>query len=164
MRGWIGVLVAGIVLYLAAAAEQSLGPRTLFGGRFDYLLIAVACVCLFTSRKGGAVAGFFAGLLYGALDGANMWQYVLTRTLGGYFIAIVASGGIERSLFAAFLAAVFATIFCQLTLMFLAPPPAVLPFLLDTISTAVYNGVLAMAVYAVLNRILGPRKAGTVHF
>src|SRR5438128_322961 len=99
MRGWRGVLISAATLYIAAAAELGLSRWTLVGGRVDFLLLAMSCLCLFASRQGGALIGFTAGLLYGALDGANLWQYVLTRTLVGYLIAVVASGGIERSLF-----------------------------------------------------------------
>ena len=121
------------------------------------MLLILSVLCLFSSRQGGAVLGFFAGWIYGSLDGANMWQYVLTRTIAGYVIASVAGSGIERRTLTAVLAAFLGVFLCQLTLMFLAPPAALIHFLGDTIRTAVYNGVLATLVYAGLNRILGPR-------
>ena len=157
MIGWRGVLISAIALYFSAAAEVSLARWTILGGRFDFLLAGLAILCLFTSKRGGAVVGFFDGWLYGALNGANMWQYVLTRTVGGFLISWVGEG-IERNYFSALLAGFAAVVLCNLTLMFFAPPAQIGLFLGDTIRTAVYNGVLAMLFYAVLNRILGPRR------
>lgn len=158
MNGWRGALICGITLYLAAAAQQSIARWTLVGGRVDYLLLALTGLCLFASRRGGAVIGFFAGWLFGALDGANMWQYIVTRTILGFLIAGVAESGIERNFFSALLAGMLGVIVCQFGLMFLAPPSSLGQFVGDTIRTAVYNGVLAMLLYACLNRILGPRR------
>jgi rod shape-determining protein MreD len=158
VRGGYGVLITAVLLYLATAAQQSLSRWTLLGGGPDYTVLALSALCLFTSRKGGAVIGFFDGWLLASLNGSNMWQYVLTRTIGGYLISWTAESGIERSLFSALLAGFLGVLFCRLSFMFLAPPPALASFLGDTIRTAVYNGVLAMLLYAALNRIVGPRR------
>ncbi|MFI5387772.1 MAG: hypothetical protein ACHQ50_16815 [Fimbriimonadales bacterium] len=158
MNGRRDVLICALSLYLATAAQQSLARWTLLGGRFDFLLAALSVLCLFAGRTGGAVLGFFSGWLYGALDGANMWQYVFTRTIGGYLISWAFESGIERNLVSASLAGFLGVLGCQLAFMFLAPPAALTPFLGDTIRTAVYNGVFAMLLYAVFNRIFGPRR------
>jgi hypothetical protein len=152
------IALTAILLYLSAAAQQSLARWTILGGRFDFMLAVLAVLCLFTNRRGGAVVGFFTGWLYASLDGANMWQYVLTRTLGGFLISWVAESGIERSYFAAGIAGFVTVPLCQLILLFLAPPPQITSFLGDTITTAVYNGILAMLLYAAVNRILSPRR------
>ncbi len=151
-------MICGAVLYMAGAAQQALSRWTVFDGRVDFLLLALSSLCLFTNRRFGAVLGFFAGWLYGAIDGANCWQYIASRAVGGFLIAWIAETGIEKSLFSAFLAGIVGVLLCQIGLMFLAPPWSVSHYLGDTIKTAVYNGVLALPVYACLNRILGPRR------
>jgi len=157
VRGWRGALICVFTIYIAAAAEESFGDWRLLGGRTDFLLLAMSVLCTFASRRGGALLGFSAGWLYGALDGANMWQYVASRTLGGFAIAWLAESGIVRGYLTAVVAGVFGVIFCQCIQMFLAPPPVIGHFLGDTIRTAAYNGVLAILVYAVFKRILDPR-------
>jgi hypothetical protein len=152
------VAICAVALYLAAASQQALSRWTFLGGAPDYMILALSVLCLFTSRSGGAALGFFDGWLYAALDGSNMWQYVMTRTIAGYLISWIAESGIERSMFSALLAGFLGVLVCKLSLMFLAPPPALAAFLGDTIRTAVYNGVLAMLFYAALNRIVGPRR------
>lgn len=148
-----------VTLYLAASMEQGLRSWTLLGGGPDYLILALGGLCLFAGRAAGAIIGFFDGLLYGALAGANLWQIVLTRTVAGFLIAWVADSGIERNVFSAFLMGVSAVVVCRIGLMFLAPPPTILPFVGDTIRTAVFNGILAMLLYTALNRFLGPRRS-----
>jgi rod shape-determining protein MreD len=155
---WRFIITSAVCLYIAAAAQQSLARWTILGGRFDFMLVVLAVLCLFTNRRGGAILGFFDAWIYASIDGANMWQYVLTRTLGGFLISWVAEGGIEHSYFAAALSGFVAVPLCQMILLFLAPPPQIAAFLGDTIRTAVYNGVLAMPIYAAANRILGPRR------
>jgi hypothetical protein len=152
------VLICVVSMYLAAASQQALSRWTFLGGAPDYMILALSVLCLFTSPKGGAVLGFFDGWLYSALDGSNMWQYVLTRTLTGYAIAWIAESGIERSTFSALLAGFLGVVVSKVTFMFLAPPSGLGIYLGDTIRTAVYNGVLAMLFYAALNRIVGPRR------
>lgn len=158
MSGGRGVLIAVLVLYVAAAAQQAFSRWTIIGGSVDYLLLALGGLCLFTHRSGGALIGFFDGWLYASLTGVHMWQVVLTRALAGYLISWVVETGIERNLLSSLLAGLFAVLFCRIGLLFLAPPPQIVPVLGDTIRTAVYNGVLAMLLYAVLNRIIGPRR------
>jgi hypothetical protein len=158
LRGWNGALIAAVSLYLAVALDVGLSHWTLLGGRPDFLVLVLAGLSLFASRTGGAFIGFASGWLYAAVDGANMWQYVATRTVAAFLISWVAQAGIERNYFSALLAGIAGVLLCQFALMFLAPPPQIGPFLGDTIRTAVYNGVLATLFYAVLNRILGPRR------
>jgi hypothetical protein len=158
VTGWRGFAIAAVSLYLAAAAQQSVSRWGFLGGHFDFTLAVLAVLCLFTNRRGGALLGFFDAWIYASLDGANMWQYVLTRTVGGFLISWVAESGIERSYFAAAVSGFVTVPLCQLILLFLAPPPQIAAFLGDTIRTAVYNGVLAMPLYAAANRIIGPRR------
>jgi len=158
VTGWRGALACAVALYLAGAAQESLARWTLFGGHFDFLLLVLSVLCVFAERRQGAVLGFFAGWLYGALDGANLWQYIVSRTLGGFLIAWVASSGIERRLLSALAAGVLTVLLCQVILMFLAPPPSILGFLGDTIRTAAYNGASAMLLYACFKKILGSRR------
>ena len=158
MSGWRAYLVAAIALYFAAAAQESIARWTLLGGRVDYLLLVLSVICLYANRRQGAVFGFFAGWIFGALDGANLWQYVLSRALGGYLVAWFASSGIERGLLTALIAGFLGVVICQTALMFLAPPGSIPHYLGDTIRTAAYNGALAMLLYACLNKILGSRR------
>jgi rod shape-determining protein MreD len=159
MKSIKGVLIATLAIYLAAILQGGVASRySLLGGHVDFYLIVLGFLPLYTNRKGGALLGFAIGVVEGAMAGVNMGQFVFARVVTGVAISSVAEGGVERNIFTTSLFAVVSAIFSQLILMFLAPPPAVLPFLGDTLRTAVYNGVLAMLLYALFNRFLSPRK------
>jgi hypothetical protein len=159
MKSWRGFLICAVALYIGASAGEGLRRWTLFGGGPDYLILVLGGLALFANRSAGAVIGFFDGWIYGALAGANLWQYVLTRTIAGFLIAWMAESGFERNVFSALLVGIAAVFLCRMGLMFLAPPPTIMPFVGDTIRTAVYNGILAVLLFAALNRILGPRRS-----
>ena len=157
MTGLKGVAVCAVTLFLAAVLQQALAYRmSVFGGAPDFMLIALAALGMFANRPGGIVLGFSDGLLVGALSGANLQHYVASRTLTGLLLGWSAGLELPRSNWAAGLVAAAVTLFAQLTLMFLAPSHSIGAFLADTIRSAVYNGVLAIPVFALLKRFLAP--------
>lgn len=155
MKGFKGFIVAAVGLYVAGALQQALSPRmSIFGVEPEFMLIFLSCACLFMRRSGGTVLGFFTGVVQGALVGVNLMHFVISRTVTGFLAGWSSDWGYQPNSFvAAFVTAVL-TIFSQLLLMFLAPPAGIARYLADTMGTAVYNGVLAVPVYALLRRIL----------
>ncbi len=152
------VLLAAGLLWLAAACQQGLAPRTeLFGAQPDFLLVVLATLSLWLGRSGGAVLGFFTGWIYGALVGANLTVYLLTRTVTGFVAGWSNDLKIQESWILAAGMGFFVTILSGFGVTFLAPHPEVAPALADTIQGAIYNGMLAIPVYALLRRILGPQ-------
>jgi rod shape-determining protein MreD len=124
-------------------------------------MVMGASVALLSTPLGGAWAGFFSGLLQGALAGANLTAYVISRILPAFGIAWMSDLDIRIAPAVAGLIVAAATLVSQLLLMFLAPPPQILSFLGATIGTAMYNGVLAIPVYSLLRRLFkGKEGAG----
>jgi len=155
MRAWRYWFVAIVGPYIAAAFQQGLAPRFTFVGIVpDFLLVFVAVFALFSSRPAATANGFFAGLLEGALAGVNLTHYVLSRTLAGFFGGAASAFNFQPNMGVAALMAAALTAISQVLLFFLAPPSGIGRFLGDTIGAAMYNGVLAIPVYALLRRIL----------
>jgi LytS/YehU family sensor histidine kinase len=153
------ILTVGIGLWVAGALQQALAPALAIGGAEPgFLLILLATTGLFTHRAGGAFIGFLVGVVHGALSGANLASYALSRTVTGFFVGWFAGFEWEANVLVAFVSGLIATLLSQLILMFVAPPPNLGAFLLATIGAAVYNGVLAMPVFAILRRILAPSR------
>ncbi len=151
------ILVTVICLWMAGGCQQSLAPHmAIYRAWPDFLLVNVACLSLFTTRAGGTLLGFAGGVIHGALAGVNLAAYAITRTLAGFMVGWLNSLEFDANVFVAFMATAGASLFAQLVLMFVAPPEAILPFLGATIASAMYNGVIAMPVYALLKRILDP--------
>ena len=152
LRFWITAL---LVLWLAAVLQIAVATRISLGGfRPDFLLICLVVLSLFGGRLEGAVLGFLAGVLQGALPLSRVGHYIVSRSLTGFFVAWSKKWEYEVGALTAALIAFAGTCLAQLIWMFLAAPPAIGAFLGDTILSAVYNGVLAAPVYALLKRIL----------
>lgn len=158
MKG-TSVLALGLILWICAAMQQSLAERLgVLGFRPDFLLVAVACFSMFFTRAGGALVGFVAGAIYGALDMANLTVFVISRTCAGFACAWANDLRVKEGPLVASISTALTTVFARFIYMFLAPPAFLMPFVGDTIRTAVYNGVLAVPMYLLVKRIMGPPR------
>lgn len=150
-------LVAIVALWIAAVLQTAVVPHISFlGFSPDLYLVMVGCLSVFSGRAEGALVGFLAGLLQGGLHVMRLAHYIVSRTLTGFLVAWSMKLEIELRPLIVAVIVVLATILAKLLWMFLAAPPGIGAFLADTIRTAVYNGVLAVPVYALLKRILNP--------
>lgn len=151
------VVVAIIVAWLFTAAQTAVAHRlAIFGAKPDFLLVALAAFSPFLNRGQGAWLGFAFGVLQGASIGANLSQYVFSRTLTGFMAAWFNDVRLQPNFATMAITGAIATVFASLAMMFLAPPPGIGKFVADTILSAVYNGVLVWPLYALLKRILDP--------
>ncbi|GMV87644.1 MAG: hypothetical protein AMXMBFR81_05750 [Chthonomonas sp.] len=149
MRFWIAL----VVLWGGAALQQGASERlAILGCAPDFLLAAVAPLALAYGRSGGAVVGFFAGLLHGGLAGANMAQYAASRAIAGFIAAWTGSSIEKLEPVTCLIHAVGLTVLGRVVFMFMAPPAQIGSYLLATIGVAVYNGVIALPIYALLRK------------
>ncbi|RYG35557.1 hypothetical protein EON81_12365 [bacterium] len=151
-------IVAAIALWLAGGCQATLAPRLGIGGAVpDFPIIVLAVLAPWLPRSGATVLGFFAGLVHGAVAGANLTAYAISRTLTGFGLGSMSSLELEPSVLLAMITAAIATLIAGLISLFLAPPPALTPFILATIGSAIYNGVLAAPAHLILGRLAFPR-------
>lgn len=156
MKGGRGIVVMVAVIWLAACLQAVAPKLSIAGARPDFLLAAMVVLCLHTRRSGGAALGFCAGFLTGALASASMGYYIVSRSLAGFFASWSRDIKFEHSPWLVFVTAFLATAFALAIKLFLPPARSIYPFVADTLLTATYNGVLAMPLYALLNRLLAP--------
>lgn len=157
MRGPAYTFIAILCLWAGGGCQRSVASHIAIGGVVpDFLLVAIGCLSLFGTRRSGAIIGFFAGVLEGALAGANLAAYAVSRTIAGFVSGWFSSLEFEAGAVVASFVVFAITVFAQLLLMFIAPPGQIGGFLLATIGSAVYNGVLAMPLYALLRRVFDP--------
>jgi hypothetical protein len=139
--------------WLSAVADQGLAPRIqMFGASPSFLLVTAVVLSLFSRPAGGAFWGFLSGLLFGALSGANLVAYVISRTITGFCVSSTRILGIDVGAILAMVIVFFATIFSSAILIFLAPRPDFANFLGATMISAIYNGVIAVPFYSLLKR------------
>jgi len=153
---WIAAIV---LLWIAGGSQESLAYQlSIASATPDYLLVVVTVLSLFGNRRSGAIVGFIGGLLSGAIAGGHMAAYTVTRTLIGFLIGWLNGLEFEGNFAVAFVVTSSATLCVQLTFFFMNPRGAILPALLATIGSAMYNGVLAMPLYALLKKVLDSPK------
>ena len=153
-RLWLGV---SVLVWLLAILQFAIGTRwTLFGASPDYLLIGISAASFFLERMPAAAVGFTAGLVQGAISGANLGQYIAARTISGFLAGWFNDSRYVPSHLKLFLTGVGVTLISRVILMFLAPPMGIGSYLAATILSAAYNGVLVLPVYALLKRVLDP--------
>lgn len=144
-------------LYVAAIVHFGLTPFVhLFGVHPDILLTCAIALGLCLSRPGGAAVGFVAGVLTGALVGANLAHYVVSFTLAGFVAAWTRSLRIESTAPAVAFTVAGCSIVAGLAFLLTAAPRGIAEYLGDTIVSALYNGVLAIPLYALFRRVLNP--------
>ncbi len=150
-RPW---LVAVVCLWLAAGCQQGLPDRiAVMGARPDFLLLALGVLGLRMRRTDALLLGFLCGLIQGGLSGSQMTIYVFSRTVAGLVVGWLGSLEVESHAVVTCAAVVVVTIVAQLSVMFMAPPASITAYLLATIGSAMYNGVLAVPFYALQNKL-----------
>lgn len=147
------ILLAIPAFWLSAVADQALAPRIpIFGATPNFLLVTAVVLSLFSRPGGGAFWGFLSGVLFGAISGANLVAYMISRTITGFCVSSTRLLGIDvGSVLAMFIVAV-STIISSGILIFLAPRPDFANFLAATMISAIYNGVIAVPFYSLLKR------------
>lgn len=127
----------------------------LFGAQPDFLIVATVVISMLTDLRGAALAGFTGGFFQGAITGANMWQYVVTRLIVGWIGGSLIEMRFQRNFLIAALACFVATVIAGLVFLFLTSQPNILGSLRDTLISAMYNAVLAALVYTPVERLSG---------
>ncbi|HRI43841.1 MAG TPA: hypothetical protein PLL78_14805 [Fimbriimonadaceae bacterium] len=160
MRGLPGLLVTLALVWLAAVLQQSMAQRlAVFGCEPNFLLAVMAPMALVSRPAVGGWIGFAAGLTQGALAGANLTHYVISRTVAGFLTSLGSLLDIRLAIGVAGLVCAACTLVAQVLFMFLAPPPggSIVSYLLTSFGTSVYDALLAMPIYALIRRWFGPQ-------
>lgn len=152
------VVVGLVAVWLAVMWHSSVTGQKLFlGQKPDLVLIAVCLVGIRSRPALGAGYGFLAGALQGGAAGADLTALAATRTLLGFGSSWVARSGLQFSPLVVGVVVAIGTLLAQGLFLIVAPPSDIGAFLGATLGTAIYNGVLASLLDAVLKRTLDPR-------
>lgn len=146
------MLISAILQY-GVAPSMSIGLLSP-----DFLLVTSSVLCLTVRPGTGAGTGFLAGLIQGALAGANITHYVVSRAVSGFLLSWSRDSGLEFGTAATSIAVMIATVGARLIFMFFAAPPDIGAFLQATILMALYNGVIAVPTSILLYRWAKPKK------
>ncbi|MDI9637331.1 rod shape-determining protein MreD [Kamptonema cortianum] len=156
MRQPWAVIVSILLIGLAVILQVTgINRMELFGARPDLPIVVAFCIASFSRPAGGAAAGFASGLFLGALSGATLAHYVFSQTIVGFLLGKTSYE--ERDTRAGVLIIVLSSLACGLILMFLAPRRDITGSIQATILAALFNGVVAVPVYALVRRLFRPQ-------
>lgn len=141
---------------LALAGWILLGVQVAVRPTADLPLVLIMVASLGLPRAGTGLLGFLLGALHGALAGANLMGYAVSRSVAGFGASSLIGAGLQPSLATAAGLTAVGTLFSQLLFLFLCPPGSIPKFLGDTMGMAMYNGVLAVPIYALLRKVVSP--------
>lgn len=155
MKQPLPIVTAILLMLLAVLFDTTLTPRfELLGGGIDAIVIVVVSFGLLSRPAAGALLGFFAGFLYGGIAGVSLAHYIFSLSIVGYLAGVASSW--EPTPRTGMLFVAIGTVVFRLILMFTSPQSEIGSLIQATIMSALYNGVLAWPVYALLRRMLRP--------
>lgn len=149
-----------LALFLACLAQMVYADALrLFGAPPDFVLLIALLGAMFCDANGGALIGFCAGLLRASIAGpphAGFGSMVVSTTLVGFGI-----GWLEKRIFRdnPLLALAFAavgTALAEALFFIFSPQPHILHWARGLGLTTLYNALLALPVYLLLRRLIGP--------
>ena len=147
-------LALALLFWLAAGIQHGAGTKLAVVGATPDFLLVVALTSSILMRPGTSAGfGFLAGLLQGAMAGANLAHYVISRVITCFFIGYESKLEIGVRVEFAALTVMVGTVVSGVLLTILAPPSEIWPFLRATIGSAIYNGVLAVPTYLLVRRL-----------
>ena len=154
---------AAVLLFVAAIAQVSIFSQLhVFGAVPDFLLVSLVALALLRGSVGGAVGGFFAGLLVDTASLGTLGLTSLVLTLAGYWIGRYGETTGRDRAHAPFLSIAVVTVLYGLGLLVVhfvlgesAPAGAVVRSLVPAI---VLNLILTAPVYALVRRLLRPAE------
>jgi len=146
----VKVVIYAILVWLCLTLQTAIRPLA------DLPLVLLSVGGMLLPRPGATVLGFLLGALHGALAGANLAGYAVSRTLAAFATSSTVGLGLQPNPWTAAIVSAVATLFAQAVFLFLCPPGSIPKFLGDTMGMAMYNGVLAVPVYALLRKVSAP--------
>lgn len=151
-----------IFLLLASVLHTAFSDKiTVWGARPNLALTALLTACLFVDGNTGALLGFFVGLLEGSYAAMYVGSFLVTRTISGWQVGLLEQRVFRDSLPVVFLVVLGGTILTESCFFLFAPKQHLLrwlTWLIQTLTGALYNTVLAVPLYLLLRRLILPRS------
>jgi rod shape-determining protein MreD len=152
---------AAVLLFAAAVAQVSIFSQLhVFGAVPDLLLVSLVAIALLRGSIGGAVGGFFAGLVVDTATLGTLGLTSLVLTLAGYWIGRYGETTGRDRAHAPFLSVAVVTVLYEIGLLVVhfvlgesAPAGAVVRSLIPAI---VLNLILTAPLYGLARRLLRP--------
>ncbi len=158
----IDALKAGVLLFVAVLAQTGIfSALTVLGGAVDLPLVVLLCIALLRGSVFGAIAGFWAGLVYDTATLGTLGFTSLLLTAAGFWIGRYGETTARDRAHAPFLSVGVVTILYAVGSLalhfFLGEPAPARIVLVDSLPAELaLNLVLTVPVYALCRRLFPP--------
>ncbi|MCW5934032.1 MAG: rod shape-determining protein MreD [Fimbriimonadia bacterium] len=154
------IIVIALIILFAVSAQGVWATAMQVGvAAPDFTLLALAFIALQTQPATGATAGFFIGLMQGALSAQTLGSYALSRVFGGFIVGWLPVWFERSHILMTLTACIMAVVVSETALFLLAPRNDFVDWILRVGGKIVYNIVLALPVYAIIKRLIPPEPA-----
>jgi hypothetical protein len=157
MKALVSALCLVAMVFSAAARHAAPGALSLFGAEPDLGLAAAFALAANSRPWAGAAAGWFHGALAGWLAGSAFVAHTWAGCVVGLLTALPKRARMETSGPVSGGVVALASLVHGIALVLLAPAPDLGAQVRATILAAVYNGVLAVPIGALLRWAEGPQ-------
>jgi hypothetical protein len=153
------VVSAAIWLAVASALQFSLADRIAIGQMSpDFLITISVVISMNRSSDAAAAIGFFAGLFHGSIVHDKTMAYAISRMIGTLVGANLHSRAVGGTLLSAGVIVALATLAAGTAFLFLGVREHIGRHIVDTILSAIYNGVIAVPFFWLYRSISRPPK------
>lgn len=142
-------LVLPIIVLFAAAGVQGNIPSwlTINGAKPDFILIALIASALMLDPPYGAVLGFAAGLIHGAVVGESLGSFIASRTIIGFLAGMTTVRLFSENPLVPVLAAGGLTFIGEGMFMLANPRGDLADSIIKILITSLFNAVLTLAAF-----------------
>jgi rod shape-determining protein MreD len=137
-----------IVLFAAAGIQGNIPSwMTVAGAKPDFILIALIASALTLDPPSGAVLGFAAGLIHGAVVGESLGSFIASRTIIGFLAGMVTIRLFSENPLVPVLAAGGLTFIGEGLFMLANPKSDLAGSIISILITSLFNAVLTLAAF-----------------
>jgi rod shape-determining protein MreD len=125
----------------------------------DFLLVVAIVLSLERSQDAAATTGFAAGLFMGAIHNQAIAAFTLSRMVACIVGARISASFLDKGPFNLSIVAFLCTLLSGVIYLFVIPfidtMPGIGAHVADTIGAAIYNGVIAIPIHLLYQRVAG---------
>lgn len=158
------VMTIVISVYLAVIVQGAFASHlTIHLARPDFVTVTIVSLGVLTGFGQGVASGLWGGFLLGALCGGNFGSFMVSRALAGGLMGSLPKDIHRENLLVPLAATLVSTLATEIVYFVMAPVSPVGWWAKITLCQMLYNLVIAIPIYWLIQRSL-PRPSGKPAF
>ena len=152
-------ITIAIALMLAVLLQARMASSiTVWLARPDFVTVTIVCLALLTGFRRATIGGLCGGFLFAALCGANFGSFMVSRSVAGGLLGKLPRSVQRDNAYVPTIAVFIGTIVAEVVYFIMSPASPVGWWTKMLLAQAVYNTIITLPVYWLLQRALGKPK------